>query len=247
MNWEISENTTLAEIVTKYPRTRKFLEEIGVDYCCGGKHSLKDACNKPGLSWQDIIRKLKEIIEQPVSEKSSSKNWTEVSLTELAQHIVDIHHAYLKENMPRLKSLSDRVYIAHKQQHGEIIQELQRIIETIKIDLEMHLAKEEQILFPLIKEMEAFGNNQGPRPTVHCGSVENPIHQMMMEHEDVGGLLAQMREVASEYQLPEDACESFKALYDGLKELEKDLHEHIHLENNILFPKAIKLESKIGL
>jgi len=247
MDWEISENTSVAEVVTKHPQTRRLLEKMGIDYCCGGKHSLKDACNKSGLSWQDVISKLKKTIEQSVSERSQSKNWTEVSLTELVQHIIDAHHAYLKERLPRLKSLSDKVYNAHKQHHGEMIQELKRAIETLRIDIEMHLAKEEQILFPLLKEMEAFAKKQGPKPTVHCGSVENPIHQMEVEHDAAGNLLAQMRKITSEYKLPDDACESFKTLYDGLKELEKDLHEHIHLENNILFPKAVKLESEIDL
>ena len=247
MNWEISENTSVAEVVTQYPETRRLLEEMGIDYCCGGKHSLKEACHRSGLSCRDVIGKLKEAIEQSVSEKSPSKNWIEVSLTELVQHIIDAHHTYLKEHLPRLKSLSDKVYNAHKQHHGEMIQDLKRAIETLRIDIEMHLAKEEQILFPLIKEMESFAKNQGPRPTVHCGSVENPIRQMEAEHDAAGDLLAQMRKITSEYKLPDDACESFKALYDGLKELERDLHEHIHLENNILFPKAIKLESEIDL
>jgi len=247
MNGEISENTSVAEVVTQHPQTRLLLEEMGIDYCCGGKHSLKESCNKSGLSWQDVIGKLKETIEQSDSEKSPSKNWTEVSLTELVEHIITAHHKYLKENLPRLKSLSDKVHNAHKEHHGKMIQELKRALETLRIDIEMHLAKEEQILFPLIKEMEAFAKNQGPRPTVHCGSVENPIRQMEAEHDAAGDLLAQMRRITSEYKLPDDACESFKGLYDGLRELERDLHEHIHLENNILFPKSIDLEKKVNL
>ncbi len=196
---------------------------------------------------QDVIGKLKEFIEQPNTETVQSKNWLEVTLTELVQHIVDAHHTYLKEHLPRLKNLSDKVYNAHRQHHGEMIQKLKKALESLRIDLEMHLAKEEQILFPLIKEMEAFANRQGPKPRMHCGSIENPIHQMEREHKAAGDILTEMRSTTSEYNLPDDACESFKALYDGLKELEKDLHEHIHLENNILFPKAVELEGKIGL
>lgn len=247
MNYEISENITVAEIVTKYPHTRSLLEEMGIDYCCGGKHSLKEACSKIGLAPLDVMKKLEMAIEKPVSEKTESKNWAKVSLTELVEHIIAAHHKYLKENLPRLKSLSDKVYNAHKKHHGDMIQELKRALETLRIDIEMHLAKEEQILFPLIKEMEAFANNQGPKPTVHCGTVENPIRQMEAEHDAAGGLLERMRKITSEYRLPDDACESFKALYDGLKELEKDLHEHIHLENNILFPKAIELEKNLAI
>lgn len=245
MNWEITENTSVAEIITQYPDIRRLFEEMGIDYCCGGKNSLKDACQKAGLSWQNVITKLKEIIEQPNSPKSPSTNWLEVSLTELIQHILTKHHVYLKEHLPRLKNLSDKVYHAHQQNHGEMLQKLKQALETLRIDIEMHLSKEEQILFPLIKDMETFANGQGSKPIVHCGSVENPIRQMEIEHDSVGKILAQMRKITSEYQLPDDACKSFQALYDGLKELEQNLHEHIHLENNILFPKAIQLERKI--
>ena len=247
MNLEISDNASVAEVVTQYPQTRRILEEMGIDYCCGGKRPLKDACNQAGLSWQDVISKLQEPIEQSQSGEHPPNNWAEVSLSELVEHIIAEHHAYLKENLPRLKGLANKVYNAHKSQHGEMIQQLIQAFETLRTDIEMHLSKEEQILFPLIKETEAFVSNQGPRPTVHCGTVENPICQMEVEHDAAGNILAQMRKITSEYQLPDDACESFNALYVGLKELEKDLHEHIHLENNILFPKAIELEKNVGL
>lgn len=247
MNLKISENTTVAEVVTQYPQTRLLLENIGIDYCCGGKRPLKDACNQAGLSWQEVITKLQGTIAQSQSGGHPSKNWGEASLTELVQHIIAEHHAYLKGNLPRLKSLANKVYHAHKSHHGEMIQQLIQSFETLRIDIEMHLGKEEQILFPLIKEMEAFAKKQGPRPTVHCGSVENPIRQMELEHDAAGDLLAQMRKITFEYKLPDDACESFKALYDGLKELEKDLHEHIHLENNILFPKAVEIEKNLAI
>jgi len=247
MNSGISENVSVAEIVTQYPQTRRVFEEMGIDYCCGGKISLKGACQKTGLSCKDVSEKLYEAIEQSKSEGLQAKDWTKVSLTELAEHIIDAHHKYLKDNLPRLKNLSDKVYNAHKQHHGEMIQKLKQALENLKTDIEMHLAKEEQILFPLIEEMETFADGRGPKPQVHCGSVQNPINQMELEHDRAGELLAEMRKITSEYKLPDDACESFKSLYDGLQELEKDLHEHIHLENNILFPKAAQLENKIGL
>lgn len=242
-----SENTSIAEIVTQHPHIRNLLEEMGIDYCCGGKQTLKGACDKGGLSVQDVIRKLIKGAEQPVSKELQSNNWSEVSLTELVQHIITAHHGYLKEQLPRLKDLVKKVYNAHQQHHGETIRKLQQSLGHLQMDIEMHLAKEERILFPWIKDMEMYAEGQGPKPAMHCGSIENPIRQMEQEHESAGHILGEMRSNGSEYQLPDDACESFKALYDGLRALEKDLHEHIHLENNILFPKAVELERKIGL
>lgn len=247
MRSKISESTSIAEIVTQHPHTRKLFEEMGIDYCCGGKQPLKEACRKAGLSLHDVIQKLINVTTQHDSKELLSKNWSEVSLGELVQHIIAKHHVYLKEQLPRLKDLAKKVYNAHRQHHGEMIQKLLQYLEHLWTDIEMHLAKEERILFPLIQEMETFGNGQGPKPMMHCGSIENPIRQMELEHVSAGDILAEMRTITSEYQLPKDACESFRALYDGLGALEKDLHEHIQLENNILFPKAVELEGKIGL
>lgn len=245
MNPAIRETASVGEIASRYPQTRELLEAMGIDYCCGGKYSLKEVCQKAGLSCQDITGRLQEIIERLPANQPSGKNWPASSLSELMQHILDVHHAYLKEQLPRLCLLSNKVYQAHHQHHGAMLQELKQTLENLRTDIEMHLAKEEQILFPLINMLEAFANHQGPKPQMHCGRLENPIHQMEYEHEIAGGFLAQMRLVTSGYKFPEDACASFKAFYEGLGELEKDLHEHIHLENNILFPKAILLDSQM--
>ena len=127
-----------------------------------------------------------------------------------------------------------------------MLDSLGRVLEKLRVDIEMHLAKEEQILFPLIKQIESHVKQGGPEPNVHCGNIANPINQMEYEHEVAGSLLAEIQKTTSGYNPPSDACESFKALYDGLRELEDNLHEHIHLENNILFPKAVKLEGEPG-
>lgn len=247
MDTPITENSRVADIITKYPKVRTLLEELSIDYCCGGKQSLKDACQKAGQAWQSVIEKLEEAIHQSNSETGQTKDWTKVSLTELAEHIIHTHHAYLRAQFPRMETLVNKVYNAHKINHGEMLQKLEKVLGNLRMDIEMHLAKEEQILFPLIKEMDAFSAGQDHRPTVHCGTVKNPIRQMEFEHDTAGSLLVQMRNITGDYTLPEDACQSFRALYDGLWELEKDLHEHIHLENNILFPRSIQLESELGL
>lgn len=247
MDTKISSLSKVADIVTKHPETRVVFEKMSIDYCCGGEKSLIEACQKAEVPLPEIVEKLQKTIEESRSIANQTKDWTKVSISELAEHIVNRHHAYLREQFPRLKNLADKVCHAHKKNHGPILSDLNKIFENLRTDIEMHLLKEEQILFPMIKEIEAFAAGKGPKPTVHCGTVENPIRQMKLEHDAAGNLLAQMRNITQNYELPDDACESFKALYEGLQELEEDLHEHIHLENNILFPKSIKLENAVNI
>ena len=244
---EITVTKSVADIVVKHPETRKLLEVIGIDYCCGGKHGLNEACESAGLSPQDVVQKLKEVVESSEKERSNKIKLDEISLEELIDHIISEHHAFLKEELPRLKNLREKVYRTHQQKHGSMLENLGRSFEKLRIDIEMHLAKEEQILFPAIEKIENHFRQGGPKPEIHCGSITNPISQMEYEHEVAGGLLAEMQKTTSGYNPPSEACESFKALYDGLWELEDNLHEHIHLENNILFPKAVKLEEEMGV
>jgi regulator of cell morphogenesis and NO signaling len=244
MTDEITVTKSVAEIVVKHPETRKPLEKMGIDYCCGGKNSLKEACENAGLSPRDVVQNLKKVSEASDRKQSDKKNLDEVSLKELIDHIVNEHHAFLKQELPRLKKLREKVYQAHQGKHGRMLENLGQVSEKLRIDIEMHLAKEEQILFPAIKQIENHNRQGGLEPNLHCGSITNPINQMEYEHEIAGGLLAEMQKITSGYNPPADACESFKALYDGLHALEDNLHEHIHLENNILFPKAVKLEKK---
>ena len=244
---EITATKTIAELVVEHPETRKFLEEMGIDYCCGGKSSLEEACVKAGLSQHDIVQRLKKVIEGAGRGQTDQKNLDKISLSKLINHIIDEHHAFLKEALPRLKNLREKVYRAHQRGHGQLLESLGQILEKLRIDIEMHLAKEEQILFPLIEQIERYIKNGGPEPNMHCGNITNPINQMEYEHEVAGGLLAEIRKTTSGYNPPADACESFKALYEGLRELEDNLHEHIHLENNILFPKAVNLEGESGV
>lgn len=247
MTDEITVTDSVGEIVVKHPETRKPLEEMGIDYCCGGKNGLEEACENAGLSPQNVVQKLKKVIEASDKEKSEQRNLDKISLKELIDHIINKHHAFLKQELPRLKNLREKVYRAHQLKHGRMLEKLGRVLEKLRNDIETHLAKEEQILFPAIKQIENHVKQGGPEPEIHCGSITNPIDQMEYEHEAVGGFLAEIQKTTSGYEPPADACESFKALYDGLRELEDNLHEHIHLENNILFPKAVKLEEEMGV
>ena len=161
-------------------------------------------------------------------------------------HIEGKHHSYMKEALPRLGALFAKVLRAHGENHGKMLRPLQQTFAGLRAELEPHLMKEEQILFPYVRQMDSSVAATGVVPPMHCGTVQNPIRQMEAEHENAGAALARMRSVASDYALPDDACPTFTALFETLQEMEADLHEHIHLENNILFPRTVDMANGGG-
>lgn len=244
MSASIAGHTTVKDIVVQHPKTRSVLEKLGIDYCCGGKVPLAQAARRAGLPTDQVLARLNEALHDQGS-GVAVKDWTAASATELADHIEHTHHVFMKQQLPRLAGLLEKTLQAHGQRHGQMLQKLKHTFVSLKTDIEMHLAKEEQILFPLIRQMEAYQQGRGPVPEVHCGSIANPIGQMEFEHDQAGQFLAQIRAITSDFEPPKDACETFRALYDGLRDLEADLHEHIHLENNILFPEAVEAEARM--
>lgn len=242
MNTDITSDMAVKDILIQHPQTRPVLETLGIDYCCGGKDTLARAAEQAGLSADQVLVNLEQALREAGRDVTSTRDWSSVSLAELVDHIEQTHHVFMKEQLPRLAGLLDKTIQAHGERHGAMLEQLKHSYISLKTDIEMHLAKEEQILFPLIRQMEAFHQHRGPTPDMHCGSIGNPIRQMEHEHYVAGEFLVQMREITNNYALPNDACPTFAALYEGLDALEKDLHEHIHLENNILFPKAQALE-----
>jgi len=243
MKNKIEQNMTVAELVVRDPHLRQRLEQLGIDYCCGGKKSLLAAVEAAGLQWPAVESALNAALAK--KEEQAATDWNTVALSTLADHIVDTHHAFMKEQLPRLDELLTKVQNAHGAQHGDMLGKLQKTYSAIRSELEAHLMKEEQVLFPAVKGIDAFLAGTGERPVVHCGSVVHPIQQMELEHDAAGDELAVMRKLTGGYQLPPDACQTFAALYEGLVAMEADLHEHIHLENNILFPKSVELEAEM--
>lgn len=238
----ITETMKVSDVALLDVRLRNALEELGIDTCCGGQKTLQDAVRGGALSLEAVLGRLQTAWERPMPASAPQKDWRAVPVSELCRHIVDTHHAWLYVNLPKLGELLAKVQKAHAANHGVMLEELARDFVPLSEDLLHHLPKEESILFPLIcaLEQQAAG---GPRAQSHCGSVANPIGQMVYEHETAGALLAKLRETTHDYTVQPDFCVSFKALYEGLQNLEADLHEHIFLENNILFPKAVELES----
>lgn len=227
-------DTKVGALVLARPETMRYLEGQGVDYCCGGHRSLREACEVAGRSPAEVLAGLAAL---GGTDTVPSRNWMKASLTELMAHIEATHHAYLRTELPRLEKLLEKVLGAHGTNHPEL-DEVFDLFQELSMDLMPHLLKEEQILFPFIRSLEAG------TPAQACfGTVQSPIRVMESEHEAVGGLLVKLRARTGEYTVPTDGCATFRALYEGLKELEADLHLHIFLENQVLHPRATALEA----
>lgn len=228
---------TVREIALENPASIRVFEAFGIDYCCGGKKPLAEACEAKNLSLATVISAL----EQGTAPAPDQQEWTTKSLTALATHIVDTHHAYVRRELPRLAELAQKVV----NRHGDTKPELPAIqakVAQITEELTEHLAKEEVVLFPYITKLERSANEGTPKPHGCFGTVANPIAMMTQEHDAAGVLLAEIRRLSNDFAPPVGACPTYHAFYSGLHEFEQDLHQHIHLENNILFPKAIALE-----
>jgi regulator of cell morphogenesis and NO signaling len=238
----INPEMSVSEVAIKIPEATKLLEKLKIDYCCGGKRPFADACASAGIEMAQVVRMLEELSgSEPI--KDGMINFQNTSLYELIAYILDKHHVYTKEAMTRLDALMKKVILAHGQNHPEL-HEIGKLFETLCADLRPHMFKEEQILFPYISELERAGLEKREAPFAPFGTVNNPIRMMMMEHDAAGQILRDLRAVSSDYTVPADACISYRTLYQAMEELEKDLHEHIHLENNILFPRASEQEAK---
>jgi regulator of cell morphogenesis and NO signaling len=231
---------TLAEIMTDNVRSAIVFEEFGLDFCCRGNRLLKDACSEKNLDLQKVLNELTNLSNYG----NGKENPNEWQLDFLVDYIINNHHQYVRRMIPVITLHVDKVASVHGNNHPETIQ-IADLFLAIREELEMHMMKEERILFPQIKQMNLTQkeNSQYFSPTF--GTIQNPIRMMEYEHTTAGDALYQIRDLSNNYSHPEDACNTFKALYSELKEFEEDLHKHIHLENNILFPKSIILEAEL--
>jgi regulator of cell morphogenesis and NO signaling len=237
----LSPDLTVGEIAAQLPASARVFESHGIDFCCGGKLPLSEACRARRLDPAAVL----EEIEQ-TGAAADSTDWRSATLNSLIDHILSAHHAYLKSQLPRLQAMLEKILSKHSERHGDVLEPLAATFHALKEELDAHLMKEEMILFPLIRSLEmahlAPSGPGGAPQAFHCGSVRNPIRVMVMEHDSAGEALARLRDLTSGYAPPEDACNTYRAFYHELAELERDLHRHIHLENNILFPRAVELE-----
>jgi len=232
--------TAVKEIAVSSPAAAQILENAGVDYCCGGSRPLDEACTAAGVSAEDILARLGAGGEQVTP---GDANWVSAPLSELTGHIQQKHHGYVRSAIPRIGALLDKVKAKHGANHPEI-GTIESLFSRLGQEMIAHMQKEEIILFPYIVRVERARKEGAAVERPFFQTVRNPIQMMMNEHDAAGDLARQIRKASSEYAPTPDACPSYKNLYNELREFEADLHQHVHLENNILFPRALEIESR---
>ena len=231
--------TTIGEIVSNDFRTAAVFQEFGIDFCCGGRRTLADACRDLD---EDAVRTAGERVCEGPASSARFDTW---SPEQLIGHIVANHHAYVRRAMPSLIAFTQKIAAVHGSRHPELA-EIARITEDIAAEMTSHMAKEERVLFPYIGALSEAVRNGVPAPPAPFGLVENPIRMMEEDHDAAGAAMARIRELTSGYAVPEDGCTTYRVCLEELNAFERDLHEHVHLENNILFPAARKLASPIA-
>ncbi|HKG58663.1 MAG TPA: iron-sulfur cluster repair di-iron protein [Pyrinomonadaceae bacterium] len=239
----INTGMTVREVAMELPQSTRLFEKLRIDYCCGGHRPLTEACASAGVDVDEVMTMLGEVT-QSQSEDAETLDFQNASVSELITHILDTHHVFTKSEMDRLQSLIAKVIGAHGSNHPELLQ-VGELWQRLCVDLKPHMFKEEQVLFPYVIALAQAADHNWPTPFAPFGTVNNPIRMMMREHDAAGEIVRELRRLTSDYKAPADACISYQTLYEALENFETDLHQHIHLENNILFPKALDMENAV--
>jgi regulator of cell morphogenesis and NO signaling len=235
----VSTARTVRELALEFPQATRVFERLGIDYCCGGNKSLEEACASRNLSVDEVLHSLACV--ESAGANLKDRNWQAEPLADLIAHINGAHHKYTREEIARLGPLLEKVCSVHGQNHLELL-EIRARFQGLAEELSTHMMKEEMVLFPYIARMEQAKVQGEPVPAPPFGTVQNPVAVMVHEHDSAGEALRAMRQLSGGYTPPDDACVSYRTLYKALADFEADLHQHIHLENNILFPRAIEME-----
>jgi len=233
---------TLGDIVAKDLSKAEVFKKYGLDFCCGGKKTVKEACAEKGVDFTKVQKELQNSDKTSVTTRPLPYNdW---SLDFLADYIVNTHHSYVKKTIPDIRTYADKVAKVHGAHHPELLK-INKIAQEVCEEMSSHMVKEETVLFPYLKQLVAAKNNGTEKVKFgNLETVETPISMMEMEHEVVGNNMEEIREISNNYQIPDDGCASYSFLFKTLDEFENDLHIHVHLENNILFPKALDMEKR---
>ncbi len=232
---------TLASIVTKHHQAVPVLEKYDLDFCCKGKRTLAEACTEKGLSIEEIMKELEATAN---AEKNSSMPFSEMSAEQLIGYILIHHHFYLKQSMPTIADHLTKVATKHGDRFPYMVEVLQLFLH-LKNEMTLHMQKEEVILFPRVKEVESFYHFK-QKKNLDSSYIFGPVGVMEGEHDEAGAILNKIRELTNNYSIPEGACTTFTVVLAELKEFEEDLHRHVHLENNILFPLAEKMITEVS-
>ncbi len=233
---------TLKELVTNNFQTAAVFEKYSLDFCCRGGKTIDEACKEKGINLLTVLDELSQVEND---NKNVSTSFTEMAPDVLCNHIVNTHHAYVAKMIPVLYAHTQKVAAVHGANHPELIS-IAKHFETVALEFQQHMKKEEQMLFPFIKALYAATKKN--EPVIHSpfGSVKNPIQMMETEHQHAGDEMFEIRSLSNNYTIPEDGCTTYRITYKELQDFERDLHEHVHLENNILFPAAVLLEQAMN-
>lgn len=235
-------NKTVRDLAVELPYATRVFENLGIDYCCGGKRPLQEACAASGIAVERVVESLDQAqAASDENKQTAGQSWADRSIDEIIDRILERHHAYIREQAPLIQQKFAKVVSKHVERHPEL-QRAQALFESLSEELMLHLMKEEQILFPYLRRMEESQISGEPLPPSCFGTVRNPIAMMFSEHDSAGEVLKRIRKETGDLNAPEDACVTFQSLYRDLLDFEADLHQHIHLENNILFPRALQME-----
>ena len=230
---------TIGEIVAKDIRKADVLKKYGIDFCCGGNKTIRQVCAEKGI---DAIA-VEKALQQPIQDiTGNNHNYNEWNIGFLADYIVNVHHSYIRKYLPEIQGYAAKVAKVHGTNHAELAQ-IQHLVEKVGTELTAHLKEEENVLFPLIKQIAQTENTDSQLNKANNFSAV--LEQLEKEHDSVGKMIDEIRKLSNGFAIPEDACTSYKLLYKMIQDFEDDLHIHIHLENNILFPKAQKLEKEL--
>jgi regulator of cell morphogenesis and NO signaling len=239
MNWAQLETTTLGDIVSRDFRAAAIFDRYGLDYCCGGLRTLREGCQKRGVNLDRVVSELEAL--DPTSRDTPPQD-----AATLIAYIVSRHHTYVRDAMPTIQRHLAKVAAVHGATHPELSL-IEATFSKVAAEMSLHMIKEERVLFPYILALDDAVSHNGPPPPDMFGTVQNPIRMMEMEHEEAGDGIASIRDLTHGYRPPDDACSTYLTVLRELEAFEKDLHVHVHLENNVLFPKAVELEEKSEL
>jgi regulator of cell morphogenesis and NO signaling len=236
----VTAEKTVREMAVEHAAATRIFEKLGIDYCCGGSRSIEQACRTANVRVDEVMKSI-EAAERSDPADPEDRHWQEEPLADLIAYIKNRHHVYTRAEIARLNPLFNKVCSAHEKNHPELLQ-MREVFRGLAEELTMHMMKEEMVLFPYMIHLEGAVTRNEPVPSAPFGTVKNPVAMMVHEHDSAGEALRALRQASCGYTPPEDACLSFKTLFSALAEFEADLHQHIHLENNILFPRAIEME-----
>jgi regulator of cell morphogenesis and NO signaling len=229
---------TIRDIVAADYRAAAVFQRHGIDFCCGGDRNVEDACRARNVAPEIVMADLAAATASPSTDVPRFNSW---DLPTLVTYIVSNHHSYVRQAIPALLTHTKKVAAVHGETHPEMV-EVAALFDGVADEMRSHMEKEERILFPFINALAEADREGRPAPLTPFGTIANPIHMMEMEHESAGGAMARINELTRGYQAPDDACTTYRVTLQELDAFERDLHAHVHLENNILFPKALALE-----